>query len=272
MKITILIEDATEEEARRLLQGQKQDINTLKIDTCGIKWSDAEKDAIEPAKDWYEAVVLYKVAFPQSHRNRDGIRKKFWEMHRKKPIPDPLPGQTGCEGCELAESGSINLDDCDKCSPPPAPIAKKLKEKFNPTASEKKPPAKKKTSQKSKAKRDACVKNAEAPRWSDEEKEVVDKAADADSAWTAYKEKFPGERNENAIYQRWLRHHDEAPLEKKAPAPLTESGWTPEEDMALKDCPTEDRALMHFMEKFPDSLKTAKEVSARWAVVAGGAA
>jgi hypothetical protein len=56
---------------------------------------------------------------------------------QKKPIPDPQPGHTGCEGCK--ETGLT--DACDKCSPPPAPVAKKPKEKFNPP--EQKPAAKK---------------------------------------------------------------------------------------------------------------------------------
>jgi hypothetical protein len=43
--------------------------------------------------------------------------------------PDPLPGQTGCEGCPNTE---FDAAKCEECSPPPAPIAAKLKAKHNP--------------------------------------------------------------------------------------------------------------------------------------------
>jgi len=52
-------------------------------------------------------------------------------------VPDPQPGHTGCEDCDCN-----GYDECDKCSPPPAPIAPALKEKYNPPVSEKKPAAK----------------------------------------------------------------------------------------------------------------------------------
>lgn len=56
-----------------------------------LHWNDDEIKIIEPAKDWYEAVELYRAAFPDSPRNRGGIRKKWWEMNRKKPATARQP-------------------------------------------------------------------------------------------------------------------------------------------------------------------------------------
>jgi len=128
-------------------------------DTCRIRWNSKEDASIEHAKDWYEAVEMYRAAFPKSKRNRNAIRKHFWEMNEKKKKPaqkvpeDPDDLLLGaCRDCDNGKDGKkFDTQQCDKCSPPPspvavpaeippAPIAKKLKEKFNPsTASERKP-------------------------------------------------------------------------------------------------------------------------------------
>ena len=224
MKITILIEDATEEEARRLLQAPKQDGNTLRIDTCGIKWSDEEKDAIKPAKDWYEAVALYKTAFPESHRNRDGIRKKFWEMHRKKP--DAAPAEI-----------------------PPAPIAKKLKEKFNPPTNEKKS-----KSAKTKA---ALAKNFDAARWTDEERRPILDADSREEAIASYREKYPeSERSDDAIGRQFY----ELCPDKRSP----ETIWTDEEKRPILDAESVEDAIADYQKNFPLSERTIPAIKREW--------
>jgi len=45
--------------------------------------------------------------------------------------------------------------------------------------------------------------------------------------------------------------------------------WTLEEDAAIRECPTEDMALTHFQNKFPESEKTAVQVSVRWQALRG---
>ncbi len=58
---------------------------------------------------------------------------------QKKPVPDPTcDEEAGCKDCNPDQFHG----GCEKCSPPPAPIAAVLKEKFNPPVSEKKKPAK----------------------------------------------------------------------------------------------------------------------------------
>lgn len=151
MKFTILIEDATEEEARRVLQGQQQLPDPRRSPDHFISWSDEEVATTAGAKDYHEAWDRYHAAFPNSHRAKDAIRKKFlFEQDRaermkaavKKLVPDPavivprqaIPdqGHTGCEGCPNTE---FDIKTCEECSPPPvppAPIAQALKEKYNP--------------------------------------------------------------------------------------------------------------------------------------------
>jgi len=247
--------------------------------TRSLSWTEAELTSIRPATSISDARRRYRDAFPKSPRSRTAVKTKYMELRREAVETDISAG-----GLPAAAPAEI----------PPAPIAAALKEKFNPsTASERKPAAKKKTGQKSKAKREAAIKNAEAPRWSDEEKEVVGKAPDAGAAWIAYKGKFPGKRTENAISQRRHKIHNTPPA-KEAPKPrvkkpklplrmrnmepkdppLDESPvkeFTEAEDAAIRVCPSEEMALMRYQDKFPNSTRTAVEVSLRWQFLSGAA-
>lgn len=74
---------------------------------------------------------------------------------------------------------------------------------------------------------------------------------------------------DKGLYQRvWYRcskkgmtYEQALKLEKNAPS---QGGWSPEEDAAIRDCPSEDAVLTHYMNKFPDSGRTATEVTERW--------
>lgn len=72
------------------------------------------------------------------------------------------------------------------------------------------------------SKRDTAIKNAQAPRWTDPEKEIIEKHLnDPDSAatWAEYHERFPCQRNENAIYLKWYAYRYQGKKDKPASTP-----------------------------------------------------
>jgi hypothetical protein len=70
--------------------------------------------------------------------------------------------------------------------------------------------------------KESNAKNAAAPRWTEPEKEIIKRhVGDKDSAaaWKEYQEKFPGQRNEHAIYLRWYAYRQQGKKDK--PEPVT---------------------------------------------------
>jgi len=98
-------------------------------------WSDEEKAAITGRRDGTEAWADYHEQFPESTRTRDAVRRKFQNLKDEEPAP------------------AITYKVAPGAETPVTVPA---------------PPAAKKPS-----KRDAALKNAQAPRWTDPEKEII---------------------------------------------------------------------------------------------------
>lgn len=295
MKLTI---EGTPEEVREVLHnvtGSAQGKDLLRSAPGVIarnfnnpEWDDDEIAAIEKSEESGDAVRAYREKF-QYKRSKAAIRRMWLKLRNKqaaahKPA-DGLP--TGpddlgaCSNCDNGKDGEpFSIDRCDECTGTP------VSEGGSDPAPVNDP--------KPRGKRGGAVNAAN--RWSKEEKAVVDKAPDHVTAWKNYREKFPeSPRNENAIYQRWYAKHPGSRkkvkrtpppkhLKKKQPAkddepvinikgaeslPDPDGDWTLEEDAAIRECPTEDMALTHFQNKYPESDKTAVQVSMRWQFLRG---
>ena len=126
-----------------------------------------DADSVEAA--WQ----AYHRKFPQSLRSRDAIKKKWMELH-KTPAP--------------ADKPTDGLQGGAPTSPKKTEVA---------TVPEK-PPV-----QKKKSKKEANAKNAMVPAWTDDQKALVKGCKTKEEAWEKFKEKYPGQRNENAVWQRF---------------------------------------------------------------------
>ena len=194
MEIDISIRNATPEELQRLLIGMQMERAVLgKLSRHkgapqnfqNPIWSDEEKTAIAGCKDENEAWDRYHEGFPESARTRDAVRRKFQNLKDEEPAPAPEPEKK--EPVKPVETAQAK----------PKKIAKP-------------------------SKKDAAIKNAQAPRWTDPEKEIVKKHLDDPDftgAWKEYQEKFPGQRNENAIYLKWYAYRIQGKKDKAAPTP-----------------------------------------------------
>ena len=70
------------------------------------------------------AEFVFRCTAPDTEKvEREGVLKAI------AATPDPQPGHTGCEDCD---HDLRDVAECERCSPPPAPIAPALKEKYNP--------------------------------------------------------------------------------------------------------------------------------------------
>jgi hypothetical protein len=131
-------------------------------------------------------------------------------------------------------------------------------------------------------------KNAKVPKWAGKEKKTVSDCATKEEAWEKYQVAYPGQRNQSAVFQRFAKlkgsgkkskGNGKKPVETVATpsgqssdnvatptddADPSQEEWSLEEDAAIRECPSEDMALTHFLTKFPESERTAVEVSERW--------
>jgi len=231
--------------------------------TRGIKWSKEEDASIEHAKTWYEAVTLYRIAFPESKRNRNAIRKHFWEMGEKKKkkaaaitidisagglSPDRLPESTtdpvlgACAACDNGTGGKkFDVDECDRCTGTTAPVKKKLKSAKTVPTEKKGNPA----------------KNFEADPWEDEERDIVRKANSREDAIATYREKFPESiRSDDAIGRQF---HELRP-DKRDPKAV----WTDEENQPILDAENVEEAIAKYQERFPESTRTIAAIKRQW--------
>lgn len=215
MKINIQIEDATPEEAQRVL--------------IGMSFAEDILGKLSPA-----------------------VRI---EKAQKRPVPDPTcDEETGCAGCD--NTGAGDADRCDKCSPPPAhKPADGLPAKTPPVKKEAKPVASKSPA---KTGRRNGNKFGIPSDLAKTDKKLFDRL------WQRCK-------THGIMYKEALNLQPAKRGRKsRAPKPLTPfNEWTAEEDAAIRECPTEDTALIHFQNKFPDSDKTAVQVSVRWQFLRG---
>lgn len=148
-------------------------------------WTDKEREVIKKATSSRESVVLYRAAFPKSTRRESGITRMWLYLKDRGVVVPASPKKSGSP----SQGPKKKPQSCAK--------VRKTAKKIPPSGRN----------------------NALSPRWSEEEKSVVDTAKDAATAWAEYQVHFPtGPRNENAVYQRWTKHHKAAPAEKSAPA------------------------------------------------------
>jgi hypothetical protein len=229
--------------------------------TRTLEWSPEELDSIRSCNTVAEARRKYREAFPDSSRSKQAVKTKFAELRKKPAKPDISAG--GLSGLPAAVPAEI----------PKTPAAK--------IPAAEKPAPVKKPGKKAKA---SNIGNFSSGRWSDDEKALVDSASDPDTAWLVYQQKFPGMRNQNAIYQRWVKNNKAGkkttgkkngrpPKKKATPTPAAEDEpvkeFTEAEDASIAACPSEEMALMRYQDKFPDSPRTAVEVSMRWQYLRG---
>lgn len=119
MKINIQIEDATPEEAQKVLANlgiQRSAPANRKGRVENLDnpiWTDEEKDAIRGCKDGQEAIKAYREKFPISSRTIPAIKRQLLSLQKSAADPTCIE-ETGCAGCE--HTGLT--DACDKCSPP----------------------------------------------------------------------------------------------------------------------------------------------------------
>jgi len=185
----IRIRNATPEELQRLFIGMQMERAVLgKLSRHkgapqnfqNPIWSDEEKTAIAGCKDENEAWDRYHEGFPESARTRDAVRRKFQNLKDEEPAPAPEPEKK--EPVKPVETAQAKLKKIAKPS-----------------------------------KRDAAIKNAQAPRWTDPEKEIVKKHLDDPDftgAWKEYQEKFPGQRNEHSVYLKWYAYKQQGKKDK----------------------------------------------------------
>ncbi|MCK9579326.1 MAG: hypothetical protein M0Q92_02605 [Methanoregula sp.] len=165
------------------------------------------------------------------------------EKAQKKQVPDPTcDEETGCAGCD--NTGAMDADRCDKCSPPPA--------------------HKPADGLPSKTGRRKGNKFGIPTELAKTDKKLFDRL------WQRCKSH--GITYEEAVKLKPTKRgrKPKAPNASKLTQAIDSSNeWTLEEDAAIRECPNEDMALTHFMNKFPESERTAVEVSQRWQELRG---
>jgi len=238
----------------------KQITTTAKpSETRTIIWTQEELVPVKRAATVEAAWADYHEKFPESSRTRAAIKGKWMELH-KKPVPDPVDARTtGCDGCENAESGSIDFEKCNACSPPlkkdPEPPLTKV------AFTEKKTRA----SGPVKPGRRKGNKFGIPNELKKTDKKLFDRLWQrCKSHGITYEEALnfkptkPGRKPKAQNTSKQLREAIDSSNE-----------WTLEEDAAIRECPNEDMALTHFLNKFPESTRTAVEVSQRWQELKG---
>ena len=253
MKITILIEEATEEEARRILQGPQ---TTVQI---------------------------------QNHQPRDPTRMSCFGNKSLR--------ETGCEGCEFIPECESKIKADSKGTPPAKtpPTPKEVVAVSKKTAPVEEP-LKKVVWTGKKTKAHGPMRpgpRADNPLKKPDEKEPRQKTRVSKYGLPTelyqnnkkeYQRLFAICKAHDLTYEQALVYKRGKPGRKpgkinkftviesaQAIAPSNEtkvSRWTPEEDAAIRDCPSEDAALARYLDKFPDSERTAAEVMMRWSETA----
>lgn len=165
------------------------------------------------------------------------------------------PEETGCAGCP--EKGLT--DACDKCSPPLKNEAKTVPAEHHTAGN----PKKTRASGPMKPGRSKGNKYGIPTELAKTDKKLFDRL------WQRCK--THGIMYEEALNLKPAKagRKPKAPAEKDLPKPG--DCWSIEEDAAIRECPNEDMALTHFLNKFPESERTAVEVSQRWQELRGQA-
>ncbi len=234
MKINIYIEDATPEEAQRVLIGMSFAENILGKISPAIKLQKAAPDG-KPADG------LQREAVPEG--------------------PDDLM-LGACRDCENGKGGKkFDTGICDKCSPP-------LKEAK--TVPDKEPPQEGKKGKTLEKPPEKTGRRKGNKYGIPNELKKTDKKL-FDRLWQRCKSH--GLTYEGALALKPTkrgRKPKAADTSKQLREAIDSSNeWTLEEDAAIRECPNEDMALTHFLNRFPESARTAVEVSQRWQELRG---
>jgi len=133
-----------------------------------IIWITDETETVKDAASVEDAWLAYHRKFPSSLRSRDAIKKKWFELHKTPaPADKPTDGLQGGAPTETKKTEAVPMPE------KPAPTKNRRME------------------------------NAKVPAWTDEQKTLVKGCKTKEEAWEKFKEKYPGQRNENAVWQRF---------------------------------------------------------------------
>jgi hypothetical protein len=234
MKLTV---EGDPEEIKSFFRDlQPADNPESKDNTCGIHWSGPEEKSIEHAKDWYEAIDLYRAAFPESKRNRNAIRKHFWEMQQKKPPVSPLEISGGTATGPVLPAG-LPANTLTLKKPDPAPVKKKG---TGPSL-----------------KKGNHAKNFDADPWVELERDIVRKADSREDAIASYRERYPeSTRSDDAIGRQFY----ELRPDKRDPKAI----WTDQEKQPILDADNVEEAIADHRKLFPESTRTTEAIQREW--------
>jgi len=181
--------------------------------------------------------------------------------------------------CQECETHGKNFEKCDACV---SPVPEKME------------PVKKETEKKHKIPTNSC---ADTPSWLTKELDVIKDCKTIPDAWAAFQIAFPGQRNRNAIDQRWRKlKKAEMPVKPPAKAPVKETAqkkienlakivsgektqttksailaknsmadrWSDAEKDLLRINPVFEDTWIRYQVAFPDSKRNRSTVQQRW--------
>ena len=151
-------------------------------------YNDDETKIIEDAPDFHTAWEAYHIAFPKSPRTYDAIRKQWNKQHATDE--NPSPGSIS-ETRHKPATNDASIPPVQKCTDV-RKVAKKKTEVL--PAEGKRKGTRSLPSQGSRFK---------IPAWSDKEKVCIKDCKTKEEAWEKYQAEFPGQRNRNAVFQRF---------------------------------------------------------------------
>lgn len=178
-----------------------------------IPYSSDEEQVVRDAPDRFKAWDLYHASFPDSHRTRDSIRKKWVELHPMEEthkVPECFGKYLEHQGCR--DNPCNDSSACSKATPRENERKKEAAietlvpdEKAVPAADEN-PAVPEKTDQKT---------GGRVLGWTPEQRDLVSKCKTKEEAWQKFQEQFPGQRNENAVHQRFNKLKKAGKIAKK---------------------------------------------------------
>ncbi len=247
VRINIHIEDATPAELKEMFGGQHVTITAANPVNAGkakalrsnaVRWLDDERAAIAVASSNEEAWILYHEKFPTSKRLRNNVRR-MWDYlkdnDRLVPKKEPATASSTKTSSKSARADiwSDEEKNAIKDCPDQKAAVKRYRKKFPKSTrkiwaieqrwyiltKEKRGASTKPDEKRVAAGKDHRRENATAPVWTPEQEDLVSKCKTKEDAWKKFQEVYPGQRNENAVHQRFnkLKHPVKKPQPEKKP-------------------------------------------------------
>lgn len=236
--------------------------------TRTLEWSPEELDSIRHCNTVAEARRKYREAFPDSSRSKQAVKTKFAELRKKPAKPDisagSLSGVPAAVPAEIPKTPAAKVPAAEKAEP-----VKKTRQRKGPAKGNKYgiPTELAKTdirkyqrlwfrcSHKGIMYEEALKMEKPAPDTSKQSAQAIPPSNEGKKPAKVKKTRLP------------------LHLKNQQPAPAVEDEpvreFTEAEDAAIVACPSEEMALMRYQDKFPDSPRTAVEVSMRWQYLTG---